>query len=231
MGSVIGAAYCSGVDPDELRDISAAWRQRDFFQFGLGSPGIGRIERLRRTVARLVPVDDFATFQIPLTVVCTDLNTGEAVPIRAGSVVDAVSASCSIAGVFPPVALNGRMLVDGGYSGPFHVGLAPLDSQVVVFDPSPDASRIIPRRSSGVSLFGGLQLAQAYFIKGIDIIMYRLGRAELAQRPCILVRAPNLGLSALDFSAGARVIDAYYAAAMQAIEPVLRFGELSQADS
>ena len=49
---------------------------------------------------------------MPLHVVATDLATGEGVVISTGDVV----ASAAIPGVFPPVTIDGRVLVDGGVS-------------------------------------------------------------------------------------------------------------------
>ena len=46
----------------------------------------------------------------------TDVDTGERVVLREGDVREAVRASCSFPGVFPPMVLNGRRLYDGGIS-------------------------------------------------------------------------------------------------------------------
>ena len=51
---------------------------------------------------------------MPVVVLATDVDTGEAVVFREGNVRDAVRASCSFPGVFPPFVWNGRRLVDGG---------------------------------------------------------------------------------------------------------------------
>ncbi|AIY43477.1 serine protease [Collimonas arenae] len=51
---------------------------------------------------------------LPVYVVATEMKTGNEVVISSGSAVDAVLASTAIPGVFPPVALDGHMLIDGG---------------------------------------------------------------------------------------------------------------------
>jgi NTE family protein len=50
----------------------------------------------------------------PLAVVATDVITGAEVVLRHGNVVDAVMASAAIPSVFPPVELDGHVLMDGG---------------------------------------------------------------------------------------------------------------------
>jgi NTE family protein len=57
---------------------------------------------------------DFDALPIPYRAVAADLETGEAVVLDRGSLGTAMRASMSIPGVFPPVELDGRLLVDGG---------------------------------------------------------------------------------------------------------------------
>src|SRR5690606_7936503 len=48
-----------------------------------------------------------------LTIVATDLLSGEKVLFREGLIADAIRASISIPGIFVPVKMNDRLLVDG----------------------------------------------------------------------------------------------------------------------
>ncbi len=52
---------------------------------------------------------------IPLAIVATDLISGKEVVMKSGSLKTAVEASAAIAGVFPPIKVDGRELVDGGF--------------------------------------------------------------------------------------------------------------------
>ncbi len=61
-----------------------------------------------------VEIDDFDKLPIPFSAVATDLETGEVVVLRKGRLSDAARASMSVPGVFPPIELNGRILIDGG---------------------------------------------------------------------------------------------------------------------
>ena len=57
---------------------------------------------------------DFNDMPIPFACVATDLASGEEVVLRSGSVPTAMRASMAIPGVFSPVTIGDRVLVDGG---------------------------------------------------------------------------------------------------------------------
>ena len=59
---------------------------------------------------------DFDDLSIPFRAVATDLNTGQAVVLDHGSLPMAMRASMSLPGIFRPVAIDGRVLLDGGVS-------------------------------------------------------------------------------------------------------------------
>jgi len=51
--------------------------------------------------------------RIPLAVTATDFSTGEGVVFHSGPLIDPVRASCSYPGMFLPVKIRGRLLIDG----------------------------------------------------------------------------------------------------------------------
>ncbi len=57
---------------------------------------------------------DFNDLPIPFACVATDLITGDEVVLRSGNVSNAIRASMAIPGVFSPVVMDGKVLVDGG---------------------------------------------------------------------------------------------------------------------
>jgi NTE family protein len=59
-------------------------------------------------------ITDFDRLTVPFRAVATDLVTGKEVVLSRGSLADAIRASMSVPGVFAPVRLNDRLLVDGG---------------------------------------------------------------------------------------------------------------------
>lgn len=69
-------------------------------------------------------VEDFDRLPIPFRAVATDLETGDMVVLSKGNLATAVRASMSIPGVYAPVKLEGRLLVDGGIANNLPVSVA-----------------------------------------------------------------------------------------------------------
>src|SRR4030095_13197167 len=80
--------------------------------------------RLGMLIDEFLPVTSFAGLRVPVHVLATDVDSGEPVVLRAGDVREAVRASCSFPGVFPPMTVDGRRLYDGGISEVVPVRLA-----------------------------------------------------------------------------------------------------------
>jgi NTE family protein len=113
VGALIGAAYCSGVSPDELEQIASRVRFRDLARWTLSRYGFATNLRMIGFLDRILKVKTFEELRIPLAITATDFNTGEGVVFRSGPLAEAVRASCAYPGVFLPVNVNGRLLVDG----------------------------------------------------------------------------------------------------------------------
>jgi NTE family protein len=69
---------------------------------------------LVRLLERELPERKFSGLKLPCTVVATDLLDGLAVHIRTGDLIPALAASAAIPGLYPPVRLAERTLIDGG---------------------------------------------------------------------------------------------------------------------
>lgn len=69
---------------------------------------------LRSATLATATMTDFDRLPVPFRAVATDISTGEAVVLSRGDLVQSIRASISIPGVFSPVEIDGRLLVDGG---------------------------------------------------------------------------------------------------------------------
>src|SRR6202020_1003207 len=118
VGALIGAAYCSGLSIRELEKIAHSVRFTTFARWTISRYGFATNDRMTAFLDRVLKVKTFEEFRIPLGVTATDFNTGEGVVFHSGAITDAVRASCAYPGMFLPVEVRGRYLVDGMLSHP-----------------------------------------------------------------------------------------------------------------
>src|SRR5215470_9391147 len=113
VGALIGAAYCSGLSIPELEEVARRVRFKTFARWTLSRHGFATNQRMIGFLNSILKVKSFEELRIPLAVTATDLSTGEGVVFHSGPLVDPVRASCAYPGMFLPVNIRGRWLVDG----------------------------------------------------------------------------------------------------------------------
>src|ERR1700726_2171399 len=113
VGALIGAAYCSGVTIPELEQIATRVRFKHFARWTLSRYGFASNQRMIGFLNSVLKVKTFEELRIPLAVTATDFSTGEGVVFHSGPLVDPVRASCAYPGMFLPVKIRGRLLIDG----------------------------------------------------------------------------------------------------------------------
>ncbi len=113
VGALIGALYCGGMSAAELEDVATHVRFRDFARWTVSRYGFATNQRMIGFLNRVLKVKNFEELHIPLAVTATDFSTGEGVVFHSGPLIDPVRASCAYPGMFLPVNIRGRLLVDG----------------------------------------------------------------------------------------------------------------------
>lgn len=76
---------------------------------------------LKKLLNNVEDIRDFDKLPIPLRIIATDLNTGEAVAFKSGDLAKVVTASMAIPTIFDPVKIDNRLYVDGLVSRNFPV--------------------------------------------------------------------------------------------------------------
>jgi NTE family protein len=124
-GALAGALFLSGMPADAFLQLPAIARDVASASVRSYRPSLQAIlsERvflryLRDKVGDSARIEDLP---IPFIVATTDLDTREPVHLRTGRLAEAVVASAALNGVFPPITIDGRRLVDGGASDPVPV--------------------------------------------------------------------------------------------------------------
>ena len=135
IGSLVGAAYANN-QQDELEAWvrSLSWKDVvSFLDLSVGAGGFIQGEKLLSFAHKHMEDVSIESLPILFSAVATELNTGREVWLRNGLLVDAVRASISLPGLFAPVKLGGKWLVDGGVVDPVPVSLCrAMGAEVVI---------------------------------------------------------------------------------------------------
>jgi NTE family protein len=135
IGALIGAAYAAGMrgkdirhhvitlahNPGEIRRRLMKARAGTLAHFFAGAFSQATQMDSEKFCAQFLPEQvpaDFSALQIPLTVMATDLHRRLEMPLSQGPLHPAIAASIAIPGLFRPVVVEGRVLIDGGTTNP-----------------------------------------------------------------------------------------------------------------
>jgi NTE family protein len=89
--------------------------------------------QLNRLTQRVADVKDFDALPIPFRAIAADLETGDEVVLKSGSLSRSLRASMAVPGAFDPVELDGRLLVDGGIANNIPISVAEaMGAEVVI---------------------------------------------------------------------------------------------------
>jgi NTE family protein len=136
MGAFIGAMYAAGVPAIQMEQaaLEIDWRSlARLLDPIIPTSGLTDGKKLATLMADLLPARDFNELRQPLAVTATDINTGEAIIIKQGDLLEALRASLAFPGIFSPVRFGQRFLVDGGLCNPLPTDVARnLGAEIVV---------------------------------------------------------------------------------------------------
>ncbi|MBP6899926.1 MAG: patatin-like phospholipase family protein [Burkholderiaceae bacterium] len=209
-GSLVAAMYAAGKPGPELARLALAMDESAITDWSFPGRGLIRGEALARYVREQTGGRLIEQLPLPLGIVATDLDSGEAVLFRRGDVGAAVRASSAVPAVFQPVKIGAREYVDGGLVSPVPVRFArEMGAQLVL---AVDISSPPDGAATGDAF---KMLLQTFAIMGRSINQWELREADVVLRPALN------GVGSADFTARRRAIDAGRAAA-QAMLPALR---------
>jgi NTE family protein len=127
IGALIGAMYAAGVPVAQMEEVALTidWRKMArLLDPVLPTSGLTDSRKLVAFISELLPAREFEELQQTLAVTATDINTGEAIIIKQGDLLEALQASLAFPGIFSPVRFGQRFLVDGGLCNPIPTNVA-----------------------------------------------------------------------------------------------------------
>jgi NTE family protein len=127
VGSYVGALYACGSLASLKEFVLRMNGKKVFSYFDVVFPRSGLLDGTRKVkelFSMHTDVERFEELGLPVSMVATDLKRGHKVILQSGNIMKALQATMCIPGLFAPVRINGRWLVDGGLLDPVPVGVA-----------------------------------------------------------------------------------------------------------
>ena len=218
VGALIGSLYAAGITTSQMEQMTQeiGWSSlTNFSKYSLFRLVLteSRLSTNNMEVYLRKQIGDmrFDELKIPFACVATDLQTGEGVVFREGSVALAARASATYPGMFEPVEFRHRYLVDGGLVTNLPTDLlVTMGADIIVaVDVTADFSHTQPKSVLAV-------LNQAIYIQSERLAQEEMTKAQVVIRP-------QLGdIGAMDLSRSDECIDSGILAGRQAVPQIKR---------
>jgi NTE family protein len=224
IGALVGGVHLAGrlsILETWARGLSkrSMWRFLDLRLSGGGLVGGARLAEVLDQNLGAMAIESLGK---RFAAVATDLSTGHEIWVRDGSLATAIRASYALPGVFTPVQIDGRFLVDGALVNPVPVSVCrALGARLVIavnlnadvfgksrvqsalhaaeaglFESGDGLSRLKPQALLARQLFGHGRSGPSLFtvmVGSLNIVQDRLSRSRLAGDPPDVTVAPRLG--------------------------------------
>ena len=126
IGAVVGGCYAAG-KLDDIEAWSRSLTRRGLLSYlDVSFGGSGLISGAKLTEKITGGIGDLSIEQLPIryAAIATEIGTGHEIWITRGRLAEAMRASYALPGIFPPVRLGERWLVDGALVNPVPVSVA-----------------------------------------------------------------------------------------------------------
>ncbi len=234
IGALVGGCYLAG-KLDELEAFARSLTRRRIFgllDFTFGGNGLLGGMKLDQRLREHLDGVRFEDLPKPFVCIASEIRTGHEIWLWSGSLITAMRASYALPGVFEPVAVNGRMLVDGALVNPVPVSVCrayeqplavavnlhyDLFGRAAVVKHTADEPAAAPCMSPAERFNVESRSREDRFgltgvmVEAFNIIQDRISRARLAGDPPDLSLQPRLGhIGLTDFHRAGEAIDIGY---------------------
>jgi NTE family protein len=194
MGAIIGSAYA--LDNSE-QDIYQLIKQfSNIFKWGKLSFSNGSLlatDKIRKLFEQIYGQKKISDTNIPLKLVATDFNTGTAQVFDQTSnvaIVDAVLASMAIPGIFPPVTLNNKILVDGFIASNLPVEFA--SHEIILASDVLGKHSFQPFQEKDYQFFGHTRAVLEMLERTLRLVFYNKTKTIIQKHPGVILIEPDV---------------------------------------
>ncbi|MHB0922813.1 MAG: patatin-like phospholipase family protein [Bellilinea sp.] len=215
-GGVVGAVIAAGAEkPEILEAVNGIDSNKFFSRQHNDGPSLLGLAGLVKLLSPFLHDKTFDDLEIPFAVTAVDFISKQEFILKRGPVINAVLATSSIPGVFPPVKIGNTELVDGGVLDPVPVAvarwLAPkLPVVAVCLSPVPEQWSELPEISVPVDpripgpimhRLVNLRIGQAIriYVDSMDITSRMITELRLqVEKPDVIIRPDVMKFGYLD---------------------------------
>jgi NTE family protein len=134
-GAVVGALYCHGYSPAEMKQFFAETPLFHISRFAFGKPGFIDTDKFYKDFIKYFRLDDFSSLKKKLYVTTVDMLKGEKKVFSEGELIRPLLASSAFPGLFSPVCIDEVLYADGGILDNFPIDpiLTEVDQLVGIY--------------------------------------------------------------------------------------------------
>lgn len=222
IGAIIGAFYAIWYSGTEMRKIALETNflklvDLDFKNWLL------KWNKIKKYLWKYLGDKDFSDLLIPLSIVATNIDTGEKIVFREWKIIDAIRASIGIPWIFVPFKHNGMHLVDWWLMENLPIKVLNSKCPVIAVSVQMNISKKVRNKKS--FLFpNGTILSNSYNIvrKMVWIMMYQNELNSLETRDDIItIRAEREDIDYYEFNKMNIMINEWYKCS-ESIEQILK---------
>jgi len=159
IGAVVGLIYAA----NPKIDFEKITKELDFFKLiqdiTVGSRWKTEVG-LEKFLKKYIGTDNFGDLKIKMKFNATDVNSYKEVIFEKGKIFPALLASIAIPGVFPPLKIDGKFLVDGGVINNIPVPLVDDCQRIIVSDISGPIKKIDEKSQPTDIFYSSIALMQ-----------------------------------------------------------------------
>lgn len=248
MGAVIGGVYAAG-QLDTYEKWAYKLKGNDvvrLLDFSFSRTSVFKGARIFDVLKELIGEYQIEDLDIGFTSVATSINEQREIWLNSGPLFQAVRASTAVPGVFSPIELNGRTLVDGGLVNPIPIAPTLNDTNDMTIavnlsalpggkdtrdaPPQEDAEQRVESGKNTVQKFIGDLLKKSdeetgqpdaidLLTKSIDVMQGAIARLKLAAyAPDVIIDISRDACSFFDFHRAEQMASLGYTATKKALE-------------
>lgn len=198
MGAVIGALFAIGKTSDDMENIIATISWLKLIDIDM-SKWVLKWVKIEAFLDTIFEWKTFADTLIPISIIATNIDTGEQMIFTEWSLSKAVRASISLPWVFVPRKIDKHEYVDGGLTGNLPIEILP-EWKVIAVSALRDIARTIRKKRKILSwefTVGIFSSSYQIIQKTIDIMLYQNESRSILSRDDVLYIRPSF--DALDY--------------------------------